>query len=127
MLNAELKKDCKILLERALLFKDLIAFGADGCGLHGTSYRPQTYQVMKIDVEVDTNEDGGTIGMAWITLGGYNSDDNGHICTDLNFKFSVNLNLRQEFIDPACWEYCEVHFQEPKAVVLKLDVFKLIG
>lgn len=127
MLNAEMKKDCKILLERALLDQHVACFGVDGCGQHGTSYHARIYKVSKIDVEVDTNEDGDSFGMTWITLENYHSSVHGHICTDRNFELSMNLLLKQQFIDPKCWTWCEVHFQEPTAVVLKIDVPKLLG
>ncbi len=123
----QLSSDCTILLKRALLGKTMAVFGVDGFGLHGSSFRGKHFVVNDITVLV-TAEDalGDPVGVALISLDGYNSADDGHLSTDQNLKISVNKCLQADHIDPKCWTYAALEFQGADFFVIDLDVPRLL-
>jgi hypothetical protein len=126
LFNKEIARDCKVLLDRALLGQEIACFGVDGFGKHGQTDQAQKYTVTKITIEVDMDVDDNPIALCWIELDGYDASKFGDICTDLNFGISMNVLLKAHEIRADCWEWLEVDCQEETSVVLGLDVSKLL-
>ena len=125
-----IEEDCTVLLERALLGKDICAFGEDGQGLYGTSERAHWYTIKDVEVEVlvDDDDDPSEISAtAAITLTGYDSDVTGHVMTDKNFEIRLRSLLQAATIDPACltWQ-ADDSDQGIWTVVMNLDVGLLL-
>lgn len=127
MFIQHLSDDCRILLERALLGKEIACFGIDGFGQYGHSDQAQTYKVRTIAIDlIDDGDHDIPHALAWIFLDGYDSDQFGHIVTDQNFKFSVDNLLQSNQIRKDCWSWGPFHLQEKHAVLLKISVDKLL-
>jgi hypothetical protein len=120
--------DCAILLRRAFEGKDIVCFGIDGFGLHGTSDRAVTYPIAAVAIQLDVDNDLIFPSCKLrITLDNYDSTDHGHILTDMNFKHSLNTLLQAQDIDLSCWTWGTELEQEQDTVVLNLDVEKLLA
>lgn len=123
----ELQNDCVTLLERAILGKDIACFGIDGCGQYGQSDDVQIYEVSGIHIELFDNVDSIlSEGIAVISMIGYDATEFGHVATDKNFLLSLNALLKEHEIPASSWEFADISQQRSDAVVLALDVNKLI-
>ena len=123
----ELQDDCAILLNRALRGKTLACFGVDGGGKYGYSHNAQNYNVFDVLVELTDNEDDDVpFAVALLMLDEYDANQFGHLVTDQNLKFSLNRLLKEQEIQPACWDWADISLQTQHIVVLKLKVDKLI-
>jgi hypothetical protein len=126
----EIKQDCEILLNRAVLGKTLSCFGIDGLGQYGKCDFAQHYKVIAIEVNADGVADGDEINATMILhLDGYTESQYGSLNTDQNFRISLNQHLAPLFIDKShadsCWDW-DMSVSLPGAVVLDLDVYKLL-
>lgn len=119
-------QDCKILLDRALLNKSIVCFGADGNGQYGSSQYPKYFKVIDIQVNVYSDEDDILFGTASIFLDGYDSKENGHVATDLNLKISLNQLLINEMITTSCWTWAELQTQGENFFTINFDVMQLL-
>ena len=119
-------EDCKVLLDRALLGKDICAFGEDGFGQYGRNDRASWFKVNDIDVEItmDDEDDPTEItGTVALTLEGYDSDVHGYIMTDKNFEIRLRNLLQAAHIDPNCLTWQDnADDQGIWTVVMNLDV-----
>lgn len=123
----ELSNDCTILLERALLGKSIACFGIDGFGKYGQSDQAKSYVVASVDVELQDDGDRDIPqGNVLITLQGYDATQFGHVCTDQNFKLSMNALLKEQEIRADCWDWETVSKQEQDTVNLVIHVEKLL-
>lgn len=124
-LVAEITKDCQILLDRALLGRDIVCFGMDGNGQYGYTDTPQTYKVAIIETEI-ADLDSPIAACFVLHLENYSARKFGHIQTDENFKISLNKLFAAHSIATDSWGWADISVQEDTAVVLKLNVENLL-
>lgn len=125
----ELRQDCRILLERALLGKTLFMFGEDGNGHHGKSEFPRYCKVTGIGVSMQADDDDNPSdihAVAQIRLDGYDAEIHGHATTDANLRISLNVLLQNDAVDPTCLDWADITLQDRHAVILTLDVSTLL-
>lgn len=116
-----IKEDLEILLTRALLQKQVFAFGDDGLGKYGRSDIAKSFEVVNVDVEFDVISDDTYEARVHLYLNQYSSSNVGHIFTDQNFLISIRKHLIAAGIDPQAVEYDGLENQGLTAVCLKLD------
>ncbi len=123
------ESDCSILMMRALFKQQVVAFGEDGLGKHGTCDRPQYYEIedISIDLENDITFDEDAKGTVHLKLKGYSAKDFGHIATDKNFMISLANHLKDAEIDPSCVSYAPIGQQTDDGVMLTLKVAILLN
>lgn len=121
-----LEQDATVLLERALLNHDVVAFGEDGLGKYGTSDRPKYYLIQSISVSLEIDEDDVVTGEVAIGLLGYNAMQFGHICTDKNFEISIRKLLSDFDINPNVLKYAPIEAQGDQHVMMSVDVEDLL-
>jgi len=124
-----LQEDCEVLLQRALLNQELVAFGEDGQGLHGRADEAGRFRCEAVFVHLESDDaDDPTVmtGVAQLFLEGYDSAHAGHICTDLNFMISLNWHMKSVGIDP-CLTYSALSEQGETYVQMDIDVGKLLA
>lgn len=121
-----IESDCSILMLRALLEKQVVAFGDDGLGKHGRCDQPQYFTIEDVQVDVLDPEDDEIYGIVFLKLLGYNSSKFGDICTDQNFLISIQKLLSAHHIDPACLTYGEIDIQGTTFVAMHLNVGLLL-
>jgi len=128
MLDA-LSDDCSIMMQRVLLNKNLVFFGEDGAGKHGTSIYPVTGHVYLVDVELDCDDEDNPsdiYGVVRIAMVGYDSAVTGHAITDQNLRIALNMCMKAEHVDPTALDWADISLQGQDYIVLDLDVSKLI-
>lgn len=121
--------DALILLERALLNKNLVFFGEDGGGKHGRSVYPVTAHVNGIDVTLASDDEDNPSDIwscVFIRLLGYDSDVTGHAITDQNLRICLNQLLSAEHLDPTCLDWAHVDLQLKETIVLDVNIGKLL-
>lgn len=123
----DIKKDCQILLQRALLRKTLCAFGLDGNGQFGTDSRAHYYEVNSLIVDVESASNiFNPQGSATILLQGYDAGAYGHIFTDNNLRIAINKCLKDQHIKAECWTWGNLGSQGSTFFTLDLDIPKLL-
>lgn len=128
MLEA-IRRDCVVLLERALLHNQLVMFGEDGCGQHGRAEFPVYSEVTAISVNLtaDDNDDPSDIhGIVILHMPDYDAGRQGHAMTDQNLRISLNRCLDAAAIDRAAIDWADISLQGQQAVVLSIDVSLLM-
>jgi hypothetical protein len=124
----QIKRDCSILLERALLHKTVAAYGIDGNGQYGTNDRAHFFKVQGIQVDLESSSDVmNLLGTASILLENYKVKQHGHIFTDNNLRISLNVLLHKQGIDPRCWSWSDLKSQGDSFFTVELNVPKLMG
>jgi hypothetical protein len=125
----ELRQDCRILLERAMLGKTIFMFGEDGNGKHGKSEFPRYCKITGVGVSMQADDDDSPSdihAVAQLRLEGYDSEIHGHAITDTNLRISLNMLMKDGAIDPACLDWADITLQDRHAIVLELDVGMLL-
>lgn len=125
-LEKQIEADCSVLLIRALLGRNVAAFGEDGLGKYGTSSLAQFFTIEDIDLDVVIDQNDDIVGAVSLKLAKYKSSQVGHICTDLNFMISVKKLLADHHIDPACVQYSDLCLHGEDYVSLDIDVERLL-
>jgi hypothetical protein len=118
-------EDAAILLKRALLGKQIVAFGEDGFGEYGRSEYPRTFTIADVALDFDT----ATYGVSLILNIGEVSML-GRIETDQNALISIRELLKAEVIDPTAVNWYEnfdykANFIRDDIILLDLDLKKL--
>lgn len=121
-----IEADCSVLLLRALLGKEVVAFGEDGLGKYGTSDRAHRFTIDDVQVDIELDDQDEPFGAAFIHLDGYHCDTVGDIVTDQNFLISLSKYLKAEHIDPACLKYAEIEIQGSNFVTMYIDIPTLL-
>lgn len=125
-IQSSIQNDVDILLTRALLDEQMVAFGEDGLGEHGRCDQPQYYKVLEVSSFITFDTDDNVSGIAYIILDGYDAATFGHICSDKNFEICLKNLLKKEEIDPNCVSYSSITEQGDDYVTVDLDVAALL-
>lgn len=122
-----LEADAKIILNRALLNKEVNAFGLDGSGKYGTSYTAKHFEISNVSAVIDIYSDiNDPFVYVPLTLTGYNSNDNGHIVTDNNLKISLNRLFSEHSIDENCWDWADMNQQFSNGFTIRVNLASLL-
>ena len=133
-LASDIIDDAMILLERALLGKQVYGFGEDGLGEHGRSYFAQTYEICALEVilpAVGDDDDNVSydVDEMWVELSltDYDAELQGHLMTDRNFKLSIDKLLKAADIDTCALTWPKtLEGQERYTVRMKVNANALV-
>lgn len=119
-----IEADCAVLILRALLEKEVVAFGDDGLGKFGRSSIPKTFTITDIGIDVACDDQTGDDAtcIAKLYLDGYHKDQVGHVVTDQNLMISIRKHLIDNAIDPNCVKYAELSEQGDNFCAVCFDV-----
>jgi hypothetical protein len=125
----ELRQDCRILLERALLGKTLFMFGEDGNGKHGRAEFPRYCKVDNLYVSMTADDEDSPSeihALVHLDLDDYDVEIHGHAITDVNLRIALNMRLTDNAIDPAVLDWADITQQDRHAIALTVDVGLLL-